>query len=363
MEPWYQSLDAPGKSQEEALHSLLRGYSQTEYGKSLGASAVTGPESFASSFPVSTYHDFQTLVEQVRAGDESALLPERVVRWVMTRGSTGQSKVMPATETHLSLILSLGARAIVNFALKKNRNILNRGVLNLNFPSEVGVIESGAGSGPYGYSSGTYARLNPGLGPATLVPKQEEIDSLGSGIRKEDWKRRFDFVLERAKEEDIGCVMGVTPVILAFASHVRRTQSKLPRHFWRLDAMFCTSVSKIQTKYSPELRYFYGKAPVVELYTATEGVFAQQMDDLPYVRPNYDAYFFEVRTRRGAKMLHQMQPGEWGSLIVSTPIFPRYEIGDLIEAEGRNYFRVFGRARPHVVAEHMLFNLFTGRFP
>ena len=327
---------------------MLKGYALTDYGRKFGAGSVDGPNSFAASFPVATYQDLQPFIDQVLTGRESALLPERVVRWVMTRGSTGRPKVMPATETHLSLILSLGARAIVNFALKKKPSVLARGVLNLNFPSEVGVIKSQAGGGPYGYSSGTYARLNPGLGQATLVPRQEEIDSLGPGITKHDWDMRFELVYERAKGEDIGCVMGVTPVMLSFASHLRRKHSKLPKDIWRLDALFCTSVSKIQTRYSPELKHFFGSAQVVEMYTATEGVFAQQMDDLPYVRPNYDAYFFEVKTRAGTEMLHKMKRGQWGSLIVSTPVLPRYEIGDLIEAEGKDYFRVIGRAKPQV---------------
>jgi hypothetical protein len=42
-------------------------------------------------------------------------------------------------------------------------------------------------------------------------------------------------------------------------------------------------------------------------------------------------------------MLHEMRPGEMGSLVVSTPILPRYEIGDLIRAFRPPYFRCIGR--------------------
>jgi hypothetical protein len=98
------------------------------------------------------------------------------------------------------------------------------------------------------------------------------------------------------------------------------------------------------------------------MYSATEGVFAQQRDDLPYVSPNYDCYFFEVKTRGGCKMLHEMKRGEWGRVIVSTPLFPRYDIGDLIEAQGRGYFRVLGRASFGVAVEHLLFNTLALRW-
>jgi hypothetical protein len=49
-------------------------------------------------------------------------------------------------------------------------------------------------------------------------------------------------------------------------------------------------------------------------------------------QPNYDLYFFEVETRSGVKMLPEMRPGEMGSMVVSTPVLPRYKIRDLIRA-------------------------------
>jgi hypothetical protein len=119
-------------------------------------------------------------------------------------------------------------------------------------------------------------------------------------------------------------------------------------------------VRKIQFKYGPVLKKYFGQAPVVEIYSATEGVFAQQLDCLPYVTPNYDTYFFEVETAKGTRMLHELDRGEWGRLIVSSCILPRYRIGDMIESAGRNYFRVFGRDRASTLLEHRLYRLFFG---
>jgi hypothetical protein len=74
-------------------------------------------------------------------------------------------------------------------------------------------------------------------------------------------------------------------------------------------------------------------------------MFGQQRDEKRGWVPNYDLFFFEVETRSGTKMLHEMRPGEMGSLIVSTPILPRYKIGDLIRAFRPPYFRCIGRER------------------
>jgi hypothetical protein len=214
----------------------------------------------------------------------------------------------------------------------------------------------------YGYSSGTYAKLNPALEQIGLIPKQEDIDALGSGIKKSDWEKRFELAYQQAADQNVTAAMGVTPVILFFAKYLERKHGKKPRDLWNIRALFCTSVPKIQYKYGPVLRKYFGKAPIVEIYSATEGVFGQQLDNLPYITPNYDTYFFEVITGQGTKMLHELDRGEWGELVVSSCLFPRYAIGDMIEAAGKNYFRIFGRRKAWTLLEHRLHRLFLGLF-
>jgi phenylacetate-coenzyme A ligase PaaK-like adenylate-forming protein len=279
----------------------------------------------------------------------------------MTRGSTGQSKVLPATQTHLKQIYSCGARGLINFAVKKkNYDVFLGVILNLNFPSSVHSMTMDGKEVSYGYSSGTYARLNPMFDRVSLLPRQEDIDKLGSGIGRIDWQQRFELVYEMAKDQNVTATMGVTPVILFFARYIKHKYGRTPADIWKPQALFCTSVRKIQYKYGPILKKYYGDVPIVEMYTATEGVFAQQLDDLPYITPNYDAYLFEVATGRGVNLLHELKRGEWGRLIISSCMLPRYDMGDLIEAAGKNYFRVFGRSSTLTLLEHRLYRAFLG---
>ena len=312
-----------------------------------------------TQFPIVDYKALSPYLSKVQEGHYKALLSEPPECWVMTRGSTGHAKVLPATQTHLKQIFTCGARALVNYALKrKNFDVFTGYILNLNFPSRVHTMTSDGREVDYGYSSGTYARLNPMFDRVSLVPRQEEIDALGSGISRMDWEKRFELVYQQALGKNVTATMGVTPVILAFARCIKRKHGKKPADLWHFQALFCTSVRKIQIKYAPLLRKFYGQVPVVEMYTATEGVFAQQLDDLPYVTPNYDAYLFEVVTGRGVKLLHELKRGEWGRLIISSYMLPRYDIGDMIEAAGKNYYRVFGRRNTLTLLEHRLYRLF-----
>jgi hypothetical protein len=62
------------------------------------------------------------------------------------------------------------------------------------------------------------------------------------------------------------------------------------------------------------------------------------------------------------KMLYEMKRGEWGRLVVSSCLLPRYDIGDMIECLGGNYFRVFGRANFRTITEHALYRAVTRWF-
>ncbi len=361
IDPWYESLENPQKAQERVLYDLLKKYSITDYGNSHDASQIGGISDFQAHFPITDYKGLLLYLSQVKEGNYKVILPEPPECWVMTRGSTGRAKVLPATQTHLKQIFTCGARALINYALRqKNFEVFTGDILNLNFPSSVHTMTSEGREVTYGYSSGTYARLNPMFDRVSLVPRQEAIDALGSGIGRTNWEKRFELVYQQALDKNVTATMGVTPVILAFARYIQRKHGKKPADLWKFQALFCTSVRKIQFKYAPLLRRYFGPVPVVEMYTATEGVFAQQLDDLPYVTPNYDAYFFEVETGKGVKMLHELKRGEWGRLIISSCMFPRYDIGDMIEAAGKNYYRVFGRRNTLTLLEHRLYRLFLG---
>jgi hypothetical protein len=359
--PWYESLENPQKAQEHVLCDLLKKYATTDYGNSHNVLQIVGLADYAKSFPIIDYKGLIPYLTEVREGNYRVILPEPPECWVMTRGSTGKAKVLPATQTHLKQVFTCGARALINYTLRrKSFEVFTGEILNLNFPSSVHSMTVDGGEVNYGYSSGTYARLNPMFDRVSLLPRQEEIDALGTGITKADWERRFELVYQQAQNRNVTATMGVTPVILAFAKYLNRKHGKKPADLWKFQALFCTSVRKIQFKYAPILRKYFGPAPIVEMYTATEGVFAQQLDEMPYVTPNYDAYFFEVVTDKGVKMLHELNRGEWGRLIISSCMLPRYDIGDMIEAAGKNYFRVFGRRTALTLLEHRLYRLLLG---
>ena len=128
---------------------------------------------------------------------------------------------------------------------KKSYQVFMGSILNLNFPSNVRTMDVNGKEVTYGYSSGTYARLNPMFDRVSLLPRQEEIDALGAELRRQDWEKRFELVYQQALNKDVTATMGVTPVILAFARYIKRQHGKKPADLWKPQALFCTSVRKI----------------------------------------------------------------------------------------------------------------------
>ena len=156
-------------------------------------------------------------------------------------------------------------------------------------------------------------------------------------------------------------VGGVAPTATRFAQFLCKKHKVYPKDLWKTQIVTLGSVPGINTRYRPALHALYGKVTIREIYGAKECMFGQQRDEKKAWVPKYDLFFpwhprhcasgqvcppghvFEVETRSGFKMLHEMRPGEMGSMIVSTPALVRYKIGDLIRAFRTPYFRCIGR--------------------
>ena len=344
LQPWEQSLGAPAETQQAILHRLLNDYARTRYGADHGASQIDTLDDYRRAFPVASYADFKPVIERVMAGEIEALLCEEPVGWAITRGTTqGESKFIPMTPTDLQMRVSAG-RAMMNYVLTTHRFDLFSGVnLNLNFPSVVGTVQVGERQIEYGYSSGIYTKHVSTSTPVRSAPTQDAIDELGGGKSIRDWEKRFELAYEQCKDQNVTLVGGVCPTAIRFARYLYKTYKTYPRDIWKTQIMTLGSVPGINTRYKSSLTALYGKAAIREIYGATEGMFGQQRDDKRAWVPNYDLFFFEVMTPGSVKMLHEMRPGEMGGLIVSTPILPRYRIGDLIRAFEPPYFRCIGR--------------------
>jgi len=344
LSPWHAAIQDPVAAQERVLHGLLEGYARTRDGDGFSCPPGSSIRAYRARFPVRSYAAYKPLIDQVMAGDEELLLFEPVLGWAITRGTTeDEPKFIPMTPGDLRL-RSSAARATMQYIQQSRRFDILQGInLNLNFPSRVGTVNIGGRELEYGYSSGIYTRYVAEKTPIVSVPTQAQIDAIGGGVTRQDWDARFQLAVDSCRDRNVSLVGGVAPTALRFGRYLKRAENRYPKHLWQPILMTLGSVPGINTKHVPALRAMYGPVAIREIYGATEGMFGQQFDDQRAWVPNYDLFFFEVRTRRGMIMLHEMKAGEQGSLVVSTPVLPRYDIGDKILCVKPPYFRCIGR--------------------
>jgi hypothetical protein len=354
LEPWHEAVTDPARAQEKVLLRILHDYAKTGYGSSHHATAVAEDDGVGSAlidayrraFPAMTYEDYKPLITAVQSGETGLLLCEEPVGWAITRGTVeGESKFIPMTPTDLSMRVSAGRAMMAYVAATKRLDLFSGVNLNLNFPSVVGTVRVEDKNIEYGYSSGIYTKHVSKFTPIRSVPSQDEIDQLSPGTTRAEWDARFELAIEKCKNENVTLVGGVCQTALEFGRYLRRRHKVYPKQLWKTQIMTLGSTPGINTRHAAQLTALYGPVAIREIYGATEGMFGQQLDEQKAWVPNYDLFFFEVLTRSSIKMLHEMKPGETGSLVVSTPILARYRIGDTILALRPPYFRCIGRDR------------------
>jgi hypothetical protein len=347
VQPWHDALADPTATQERLLQRLLSIYAQTEYGQQHHAGQIGSLAEYRAAFPVMTYADYEPILRRVMGGETHALLEAEPMGWAMTRGTTGESKYIPMTPRDLDQRHN-AARAVIQHILNsKNFDILLGANLNLSFPSIVGSMEVNGRRIEYGYATGIYVKHVAARTPIPSIPTQQAIDDLGGDTAHSSWEARFQLAYDSAKDKNMTIVGGAAQVALKFGRWLHRTRGVYPKNVWDIGVLALGSTPNINSTHRPRLLALYGaQAGLMEIYGATEGMFGQQLDHHRYWVPNYDLYFFEVETRQGIKMLYDMQPGETGSLIASTPVLPRYKILDIVRAFEPPYFLCIGRDRP-----------------
>lgn len=82
---------------ERLLKQILKRQKNTEFGKRHGFSAIENLEEFRRKVPLSTYSDYQEDVERMMNGEKNILMKGNPVAYCESSGTTGKSKVVPAS--------------------------------------------------------------------------------------------------------------------------------------------------------------------------------------------------------------------------------------------------------------------------
>jgi phenylacetate-coenzyme A ligase PaaK-like adenylate-forming protein len=281
------------------------------------------------------------------AGNTHALLSEEPLYIGLTKGTTGEPKMFPFTATHANTLREVNLRIIFNYSLTKQNFEWMAGYrLNLSSSAAIGTIKVGDKEMKYGYSVAVATSIIEKNNEVALnvIPTQAEMNDLPKEPSKVNWEKRFEFAYQKAREKNVTYIMTTPNVVVGFGRYLVRKHHVYPKDLWQVKYIMSGGFANTHTRFAPEIHNLYGKsADIRESYVSTEAPFGAQIDDLKAWVPFNDLMFFEVQTIDGIKQMHEMIPGEVGSLIVSTSSLPRYKVGDLILAFQPPYFHCIGR--------------------
>jgi hypothetical protein len=360
--PWYASLDNAPVAQHHKMMELLKIYEETELGQRSNAGSIETYNTFNAFFPKSTYQSLSAYFNSVYSGEYNIMMADPPQVWALSSDtSKGLQKHYPVTPYDLQARISAWPRALFSYINKTGRyDLLGSGLINLSFPSLVKYLQMGESPLPSGYASGIAARYGAEHFRLNLMPPQQELDKIPGDLSRGSWKKRYKAIIKFAKGREVGTIKGEVNAILNFGKFVKSQYRMLPKQIWGISVIVCFNGVGIHSNYKIPLREFYGDCTVLESYEIAEGALGQQLDESPYLAPNYDLYFYEVEMENGVKPLYTMRPGETGALIVSSSVLPRLRVGDIIRCMAPNRFVLIGKDKP---LGKMKYNVFASGSP
>lgn len=342
LEDYTKAQDNPARSQSEVLESLLEAYEETE-AWSEKAGEVRDLESYRLKFKVLRYKEYKSILRNILQGRWNAGLDSAPSYYAASSGTRGPPKLIPVTPRDLSDRIVVSARALALYGLSTSFEYLAGYVLSLHPPSIQGLAGKAESKAPYGHISGMHARLiTPALG-LKQTPIPEHVDRLGTKIGRKWWVKLYNMALEEPAGRGVSFTVSSPIPLYMLARYVERRVNKRVSSLFDFRVIFLSGVPDIHMVYKPFLKHYWRKADVVELYGACEGALGVQEWPTPGLKPMYDVYLYEVKAGGKVKPLFMLERGQHGSLIVSTSVLPRYEIGDIIVSLGKGRFRVLGR--------------------
>ena len=95
-------LKYPNEVQNELLLELLSSAKYTEYGKKYDFDSITNYATFSERIPISSYEDYQDVIERSRRGENNIFWPTPIKWFAKSSGTTNaKSKFIPVSQESL----------------------------------------------------------------------------------------------------------------------------------------------------------------------------------------------------------------------------------------------------------------------
>ena len=337
-------LKYPNEVQNELLMSLVSISKDTEIGRKFDFNSIRNYRDFTQRVSISTYEDYQNLIERSRKGEKNIFWPKPINWFAKSSGTTNaKSKFIPVSTDSLKDCHYAAGKDLLCMYLNNNENstLFNGKNLRLGGSKEL-----------YEENGTTFGDLSAIL--IDNMPFWAEFSSTpGNKVSLlSDWEYKMQAIVNETVNENVTSLAGVPSWMLVLLNNVlESTGNKNILEIWpNLEVYFHGGVS-----FLPYVEQFKSIIPsksfkYYEIYNASEGFFAIQdrnhSDEL-LLMLDYGIFYEFIPMRTCGNLtdeiipLYQVEKGINYAIIITTNAgLWRYKIGDTIMFTSTNPYRI-----------------------
>lgn len=347
-------LKYPNEVQEELLLNLIDTAKDTQIGKQYNFASIKNYASFAEHIPVSTYEDYQDIIERSRKGETNIFWPSPIKWFAKSSGTTNaKSKFIPVSEESLEDCHYAAGKDLLCMYLNNNEDsqLFTGKSLRLGGSKEL-YKENGT---VFGDLSAILIDNMPFWAEFSSTPSNKV--SLMS-----DWEYKMQAIVDETINENVTSLTGVPSWMLALINNVLETTGKnnLLEVWPNLEVYFHGGVSF--TPYKNQYKAILPKRDFryYEIYNASEGFFAIQDKNNSselLLMLDYGIFYefipmetYGTKDQKIIRLSEVEKDNNYAVLITTNAGLWRYKIGDTVKFTSTNPYRikVTGRTKHHI---------------
>ncbi|MBN4085237.1 GH3 auxin-responsive promoter family protein [Flavobacteriaceae bacterium AH-315-B10] len=347
-------LKYPNDVQNELLLDLIEIAKETQIGKQYDFASITNYETFKERVPVSTYEDYQSLIERSRKGEHNIFWPTPIKWFAKSSGTTNaKSKFIPVSTESLEDCHYAAGKDLLCMYLNNNEG-------SQMFTGK--SLRLGGSKELYKENGTVFGDLSAIL--IDNMPFWAEFSSTPSSkvSLMDDWEYKMQAIVDETINENVTSLTGVPSWMLVLLNNVLETTNKKSLFdIWpNLEVYFHGGVSF--TPYVDQYKAILPKKEFkyYEIYNASEGFFAIQdrnnSSELLLMLDYGIFYEFIPMEAYGTSeektiTLSGVEIGKNYAVIITTNAgLWRYKIGDTVRFTSINPYRikVSGRTKHHI---------------
>ncbi len=347
-------LKYPNEVQNELLLNLINTAKDTQIGKQYDFASIKNYKAFTERIPVSSYEDFQSVIERSRRGEQNIFWPTPIKWFAKSSGTTNaKSKFIPVSTESLEDCHYAAGKDLLCMYLNNNENsqLFTGKSLRLGGSKEL-YEENGT---VFGDLSAILIDNMPFWAEFSSTPSSKV--SLMS-----DWEHKMQAIVDETINENVTSLTGVPSWMLVLLNNVLdSTDKKSLFDIWpNLEVYFHGGVS-----FAPYADQYQSILPkkefkYYEIYNASEGFFAIQdqnnSNELLLMLDYGIFYEFIPMDAYGTSQeqiipLSDVKKGVNYAVIITTNAgLWRYKIGDTVRFTSIYPYRikVSGRTKHHI---------------